>query len=470
MISNERQYAATKAQASRFKAALSRLRESPPKALHPTLLTAEQDAIESQLDELLEEIQKFEELREGGRRQLELDDLSGLGELLIRARVASGLKQKDLASLLGLKEQQIQRYEDTRYHSAAWHRMGDVVTALGLTLAEPAKVNTSLVTLDSELKQLNEWGLPTSFVLRRLIPQRLIADGSSRIGALEVLLEAKRRIFSWPSASLDMAADRPSALAVEFKRPANYRKQTGYLAYARYLAGLTVAASALAKPRPVPATWSAFRKVVSAGLEELTLAATMQFVWDSGIPVLALDDPGGFHGACWEIEGRKVIVVKQRGRSEARWLFDLLHEVWHARRPIPSSEGIVEGPENSEEKWRSEEEQAASEFAGDVMLAGKSRHLATVCVDEAQNSVERLKSIVPVVAKREGVSVSALANYLAYRLARQGVNWWGAAQNLQREQADPLGVVRQIFNERVDFTLLDELDAGLLQEAIGEAV
>ena len=53
----------------------------------------------------------------------------------VEARVASGLSQRDLAERLGLKEQQIQRYEATEYASASLRRIREVVGALGVDLA-----------------------------------------------------------------------------------------------------------------------------------------------------------------------------------------------------------------------------------------------------------------------------------------------------------------------------------------------
>ncbi len=53
---------------------------------------------------------------------------------MIRARIASGLSQRGLADRLGLKEQQIQRYEASDYASASFARIKRVVSALGMEL------------------------------------------------------------------------------------------------------------------------------------------------------------------------------------------------------------------------------------------------------------------------------------------------------------------------------------------------
>ena len=120
----------------------------------------------------------------------------------------------------------------------------------------------------------------------------------------------------------------------------------------------------------------------------------------------------------------------------------------------------------SSERRESDEEIAASQFAGDVMLDGKADELARDCVARSRMKVPLLKSVVPKVAKTRGVSVGALANYLAFRLSTQGVNWWGAAANLQREDGDPWATAREVFVERHPYRIDDEVDRALLDRAL----
>jgi ribosome-binding protein aMBF1 (putative translation factor) len=77
-----------------------------------------------------------EALRDGQVRVLQLDSLSALLDTLIRARVAAGLTQRELAARLGLKEQQIQRYEATRYSGVSLERLQSVMDALGIRIHE----------------------------------------------------------------------------------------------------------------------------------------------------------------------------------------------------------------------------------------------------------------------------------------------------------------------------------------------
>ena len=134
MIKNERQYRITKAQAERFAEALRNLSaggadrsEAPSR-----LLTVQREALQSQLSDLEADIQEYESLKAGNFAFDQLEGVSDLPRLLIRARIASGLSQRGLAARLGLKEQQIQRYEANDYASASFTRIQDIVSALGV--------------------------------------------------------------------------------------------------------------------------------------------------------------------------------------------------------------------------------------------------------------------------------------------------------------------------------------------------
>ena len=133
MIKNERQYRITKAQTKKFERALDQLRRDIDrrKKLHPLLQKAEEDALRSQLNDLRTQLKEYEELRSGEVSITPPEILEELPQNLIRARIASGLTQKELAQQLGIKEQQIQRYEATNYKTASLARLLEIIRALG---------------------------------------------------------------------------------------------------------------------------------------------------------------------------------------------------------------------------------------------------------------------------------------------------------------------------------------------------
>jgi N-glycosylase/DNA lyase len=81
-----------------------------------------------------------------------------------------------------------------------------------------------------------------------------------------------------------------------------------------------------------------------------------------------------------------------------------------------------------------------------------------------------LKRVVPQIAAKEGVGRDALANYIAYRLAPQGINWWPTANKLQNTEIDPLLIARRLLREHTDFSRLSEFDRNLLEQALRDEI
>ncbi|MBL8234414.1 MAG: helix-turn-helix domain-containing protein [Bryobacterales bacterium] len=141
MIKNEKQYRITKAQARRFQEALAELaRQARPADVSPRLWQAQRDAAESQLRDLQAEIDAYEGLHMGKSKELVLEAVEDLPKTLIRARIAAGMTQEGLANRLGVKTQQVQRYEATEYESASFARVLKVVQALGLRMPKPTRL------------------------------------------------------------------------------------------------------------------------------------------------------------------------------------------------------------------------------------------------------------------------------------------------------------------------------------------
>lgn len=134
MITNERQYRITKAKTKRFVDALEEFeRKADERAdVHPRLLLAEREAMEAQLAVLRAEVEEYERVRDAGVSGVVVTSIDELPEWLIKARIASGLTQRELAARLHLKAQQIQRYEAERYASANYQRLCEVAHALGV--------------------------------------------------------------------------------------------------------------------------------------------------------------------------------------------------------------------------------------------------------------------------------------------------------------------------------------------------
>ncbi len=132
MIKNERQYRMTKAQAGKLDAALRSFaaQSAGDRTTHQRLIKAQKDAMRSQLDSLQRELREFDELKAGALPPPDLRYIASAPRDLIRARIASGLSQKELAKRLGMPEQQIQRYEAMEYESVSLRRVSEIAEVL----------------------------------------------------------------------------------------------------------------------------------------------------------------------------------------------------------------------------------------------------------------------------------------------------------------------------------------------------
>jgi len=92
-------------------------------------------------------------------------NLSSLPDILIAARIARLMTQKELAEAAGLKMQQIQLYEKTHYKSASFKRILLISEVLGVTIDQSARLAGS-----SRLAQLDlssPYAFPIGEMIRR---------------------------------------------------------------------------------------------------------------------------------------------------------------------------------------------------------------------------------------------------------------------------------------------------------------
>ena len=142
MIKNDRQYKITKTQAEKFGKALRNLSKGTPvQNINPILAKAQREAIQSQYEELRQELKEYEELKSGKRKTIRVNSFEHLPIALIQARIARGLTQKELAQELGLKEQQIQRYEASSYAKASLARVKQIIDVLNIQIGSKVDLN-----------------------------------------------------------------------------------------------------------------------------------------------------------------------------------------------------------------------------------------------------------------------------------------------------------------------------------------
>lgn len=204
MITNERQYKITRSEAERFRKTIADLEQGTEReGIHPRLLQAEREAMDSQLSDLQAELSEYERLKSAKLAVIEINTFDGLAEGLIKARIAAGLSQKALAERLNLKEQQVQRYEAERYGSASFQRLREVASAIGVRIKNEILLPVSPSNFDGVVNKLRQVGIDREFLLSRLLTS---ADAARATGEVPIeddsALSAKtgsvlERIYGW---------------------------------------------------------------------------------------------------------------------------------------------------------------------------------------------------------------------------------------------------------------------------------
>lgn len=140
MIKNEHQYQVTKTWAENFSTAIASLRQNEEKKnKDPEGWQLLQDSYQSQMKSLQDEIAEYESLIAHDPNQpviVKVNDFNNISDLLIKARIALKISQKELAYLCDRTEEQIQKYEDKDYQNASFIDFLTIGDALGIQIQE----------------------------------------------------------------------------------------------------------------------------------------------------------------------------------------------------------------------------------------------------------------------------------------------------------------------------------------------
>jgi len=139
MIRNETEYqeASTRLMEERSRLAehRDRLREA---GLSDVEIKRVIDPMESFHLQLQEEVESYERLKRGEFD--DLDNLSGLGHLLISTRIAQGISQRELARRLEVHESQVSRDERNEYYGITLERAVKILDALNVRLHSKVEI------------------------------------------------------------------------------------------------------------------------------------------------------------------------------------------------------------------------------------------------------------------------------------------------------------------------------------------
>lgn len=142
MIQNQHQYQVTQNKLRDLEQGLVELFKVKD-TLRSRQFSARKHGLERTIETLKQEIAEYESLKQQ-QTPIKIASIKELPLALIRARIAMGITQKELAKKMGVKEQQVQRDEANQYNSAGFHRIAEVADALGIKIKE-----TDILLLDT---------------------------------------------------------------------------------------------------------------------------------------------------------------------------------------------------------------------------------------------------------------------------------------------------------------------------------
>jgi len=123
MIRNERQLGNARRRIGELEESLSEAEDKTTR-----------EALSALRSDLLSQISSYEQIKSGAVRAFGLDDLDGLGEAIIKARLARRMTQRQLAEELGVSEQMVQKDESNAYENGGIARLADILDILGYEL------------------------------------------------------------------------------------------------------------------------------------------------------------------------------------------------------------------------------------------------------------------------------------------------------------------------------------------------
>jgi len=119
MIKNGKQYASALRNLDNFITKIKHIEAGPEKSA----LISLKNSIEN-------DIQKYIEVRDGRKKTFNIKALREIPDIIINSRISKKLSQKDLADILEVAQQQINRWENTDYEKASFWHLLDVCEAL----------------------------------------------------------------------------------------------------------------------------------------------------------------------------------------------------------------------------------------------------------------------------------------------------------------------------------------------------
>jgi HTH-type transcriptional regulator/antitoxin HigA len=326
------------------------------------LAKAEIEALRSEYENLSLQLHEYETLKSGTIEILKAPNLEKLPSILIRARIAKGLSQRQLADAIGLKEQQIQRYEAEEYASANLRRLADVSNALGLNISEIAEFRaTSQRPLDVDTDDDLAWD---QFPIKEMYRRNWFKESP---GSLEAAVaNAEELVKEFVTASLDKPVQ---AFARQRVRSGGILNRYALIAWQCRIIALANQQSLQYKYKQTTITKEWLTQVAQLSRADDWMQKVIEYLLDCGIRLVVESHlPNTYlDGAAILLsDGSPVIGMTLRYDRLDNFWFVLLHELIHVIKHL--HKGDIESIFDDLDVEAGDIEQEADEQAGEILV------------------------------------------------------------------------------------------------------
>jgi len=307
------------------------------------------------------------------------------GAVLILARLAKGLSQRELALRLGMKEQQVQRYESEYYSAISLANLKKVAAFLNVnitaTLASVADDGVSHLLEQAHDYPTDQLEKVVRFVKKSgWLPDKYLnaADSDPSTALLQYLASTRDRYGSPALLRTGLHAD-------------DYHNDLALLAWRARASDIAqhVSATLLAEFDPTDISW--LKTLVRASVEtdgprqavDILAAHGIALIVVPNVPSLKLD------GAAFIESGVPVIALTLRyDRIDSFW-FTLLHELGHIYLHLHS--GLRLGFfDDTDTEQRDVAEQEANDFAGACIVPPDVWRTSPARITKSEGAVDKL--------------------------------------------------------------------------------
>lgn len=379
IILNEKEVREARARIFRLSEALNSERAMEPvvAGLPPEVVSQVSRMMKAERERLIQTVEAYEEAKET-QKPTALKALVNHepGLMLIVARISNGYSQKDLAWRLGVKEQQVQRWEAERYGPISLKNYNRVAALLGVRLSADMPDQPVFRGLDkviddvskSEIRKIlkhgrdNGWFAKdfTEAELRRYIAENRIDFGSPgllRTGLNVVDHTEDVMLHAW-RARVTSRAREAFAEVEDAHEPLELKWMPELVRLSNDPRGPLLAVKILAS-----------RGIV--------------LIVEPQVPGLKID------GAAFIVDGRPVIGMTVRTDTVDNFWFTLMHELAHVT--LHFSTGLAVGfyDQTDQETSVDEQEEEANRFASNLLIPEERWRRSTARIAKSAAVIER---------------------------------------------------------------------------------